>query len=50
MHPQQTNSEKLMKLLNDNIKDSEVKTGLEKVEKAVYGLKVGTAAPSVELY
>ena len=37
-----------MKLLNDNIKDSEVKAGLEKVEKAVYGLKVGTAAPSVD--
>ncbi|MET7035275.1 TlpA family protein disulfide reductase [Elizabethkingia miricola] len=48
MHPQQANSEKLMKLLNDNIKDSEVKAGLEKVEKAVYGLKVGTAAPSVD--
>ena len=47
MHPQQASSEKLLKLLNDNIKDSEVKAGLEKVEKAVYGLKVGTAAPSV---
>ncbi|CDN74780.1 TlpA family protein disulfide reductase [Elizabethkingia anophelis] len=48
MHPQQTSLDKLTKLLDENIKDSEVKAGLKKVEEAIYGLKIGTAAPSVD--
>lgn len=34
--------------MDENIKDSEVKAGLKKVEEAIYGLKIGTAAPSVD--
>ncbi|NAW51293.1 redoxin domain-containing protein [Elizabethkingia argentiflava] len=45
--PNQPVSEKLSKLLDDNIKNTEIKSELKKVEKAIYGLKEGSDAPSV---
>ncbi|MHA7609301.1 TlpA family protein disulfide reductase [Elizabethkingia meningoseptica] len=48
MQPQQGNLDKLSKILDENIKDSDVKAGLKKVEEAIYGLKIGASAPSVD--
>ncbi|MDE5439300.1 redoxin domain-containing protein [Elizabethkingia meningoseptica] len=48
MNPQQPNSDKLIKVLDENIKDSDVKAGVKKIEEAIYGLKIGASAPSVD--
>lgn len=48
LRSQQVNIDKLSKIVDGNIKDSEVKAGWKKVEEAIHGLKVGTAAPSVD--
>ena len=49
MHPQADDSAKLVKLLDENIKDGQVKADMKKVEEAIFGLTVGTAAPSADL-
>ena len=49
LHPQAENKDRLMKVLDENIKDSKIKAELHKVADAMYGLKVGTAAPDSEM-
>ncbi|QCX53373.1 TlpA disulfide reductase family protein [Elizabethkingia sp. JS20170427COW] len=49
MHPQAENTDQLIKVLDENIKDEKVKESIHKVEKAIFGLKVGSETPKVDL-